>query len=343
MKTTSAAVKLAIFVVVTSLFTGVLAMTISNYRFGETRRYKAIFTDVAGLLNKDDVRVAGVRVGQVEKIRLYHGTQAEVTFSVTKDGVFQAGLPTTTQAQIRYRNLMGQRYLALTDGAGQTNSYLRPGGTIPVNQTQPALDLTTLFNGFRPLFRALEPDDVNRLATQIVQTLQGEGGTVNSLLAHVASLTNTLADRDRVIGQVITNLNNVLGTIDERHDEVNQLITDLRGFVGGVSNDRQAIFDSVAAINQLTGTTQDLLQDARPGIRNDIAGLRQLTGTLNANSGVLDKGLKRTPDRLQGLVNISSYGSWFNMYICGLDAKVKLPGGPVYQSPAIVNENARCK
>ncbi|WP_207400501.1 MCE family protein [Actinomadura roseirufa] len=342
-RTTSAAIKLGIFVALTSLATGVLAMTIGNLHFGATRSYKAIFTDVAGLLDKDDVRVAGVRVGQVEKIRLYRGNLAEVTFSVQKSGVLRAGLPSSTQVQVRYRNLMGQRYLALSDGAGRPGEYLRPGGTIPVTQTRPALDLTALFNGFRPLFRALEPEDVNKLALQIVQTLQGEGGTVNSLLAHVASLTSTLADRDKVIGEVVDNLNTVLGTIDQRHDELNRLITNLRGFVGGVSADRKAIFDSIAAINDLTGTTEDLLADARPGLRDDIAGLRRLTGTLNANAGALDGGLQRTPRRLEKLVSISSYGSWFNMYICGLDAKVRLPGGPVYQTPAIVNENARCK
>jgi phospholipid/cholesterol/gamma-HCH transport system substrate-binding protein len=342
-KTTSAAIKLLTFVVITAVATGVLAMTISNMRFGPSKTYKAIFTDVTGLLKNDDVRVAGVRVGQIEEIKLHRGHQAEVTFSVQENGAFRAGLPSSTQAHIRYRNLMGQRYLALADGEGQANDYLDPGDTIPISQTQPALDLTTLFNGFRPLFRALEPKDVNTLAMQIITVLQGEGGTINSLLAHVASLTNTLADRDRVIGRVIDNLNAVLGTIDERHDEVNKLILDLRGFVSGVSDDRQAIFDSVAAINDLTGTTQDLLVDARPDIRNDIAGLRKLTGTFDANRKDIDAGLQRTPNRLEKLLNISSYGSWFNMYICGLDARVRLPGGPVYQTPAIVNENARCK
>ncbi|TDC68620.1 MCE family protein [Actinomadura sp. GC306] len=343
MKTTSAGIKLLTFVVATAVATGVLAMTISNVRFGPSKTYKAIFSDVTGLLKNDDVRVAGVRVGQIEEIRLYKGHQAEVTFSVQENGAFRAGLPTSTKAHIRYRNLMGQRYLALADGEGQANEYLDPGDTIPISQTEPALDLTTLFNGFRPLFRALEPKDVNTLAMQIITVLQGEGGTINSLLAHVASLTNTLADRDRVIGRVIDNLNAVLGTIDERHDEVNKLILDLRGFVSGVSDDREAIFDSVAAINDLTGTTQDLLADARPGIRNDIAGLRKLTGTFAENRKDIDEGLQRTPNRLEGLLNISSYGSWFNMYICGLDARVRLPGGPVYQTPAIVNENARCK
>ncbi|WP_019632637.1 MCE family protein [Actinomadura atramentaria] len=339
----SAGVKLLVFVVVTATMTGVLAMTIMNTRFSDTRSYKAVFTDVAGLLKNDDVRISGVRVGEVKDIKLYHGNQAVVTFDVDKGGALSAGLPTSTQAQIRYRNLMGQRYLALTQGPGAPNQYLRPGGTIPVGQTQPALDLTVLFNGFRPLFQALEPKDVNTLAMQIVQTLQGEGGTVNSLLTHVASLTNTLADRDEVIGGVIDNLNNVLATIDARHEQVDQMVTDLGGFVAGLSNDRKAIFDSVAAMNQLAGTTAGLLKDGRPDIKDDISGLNQLTATLVRNEGTIDKGLKRTPDRLRGLVNISSYGSWFNMYICGLDARVKLPGGPVYQTPAIMNENARCK
>ncbi|WP_018654818.1 MCE family protein [Actinomadura flavalba] len=345
MNTLAPAIKLTIFVVLTSLVTGILAMTITNARFTEGHRYHAIFTDVAGLLDKDDVRVAGVRVGQVEKIQLFRNNQAKVTFSVNKDeeSIFRAGLPKSTQVQVRYRNLMGQRYLSLSEGPGPANAYLAEGGTIPVTQTQPALDLTVLFNGFRPLFQALEPKDVNTLATQIVQTLQGEAGTVNSLLGHVASLTNTLANRDKVIGDVITNLNNVLGTIDARHSEVNRMITDLQGFVTGLSNDRKAIFDSVASINGLAATTADLLKDARPSIKNDIAGLNKLAGELNKGSADLERGLQRSPKRLEGLVNISSYGSWFNMYVCGLDARVKLPGGPVYQTPAIMNENARCK
>lgn len=343
MKTTGAAIKLGVFVAVTSLVTGVLAITIGNIRFVEARTYKAIFTDVAGLVAKDDVRVAGVRVGQVEKIELTRRAQARVTFSLNKEGVFQAGPPATVRAQLRYRNLMGQRYIALTEGARPSGSRLRPGGTIPVGQTEPALDLTVLFNGFRPLFRALEPGEVNKLAFEIVRTLQGEGGTVNSVLAHLASLTNTLSDRDQVIGRVIENLNSVLGTIDRRHAEVDSLIRQLRGFIGGVSGDREAIFESLSALEQLTGTTAGLLTDARPSIKKDIAGLNELADTLGDNGGALDLALRRTPDRMNRLVRASSYGSWFNFYLCGIDARIALPGGPAYQTPQIVNESARCK
>src|SRR5690349_8256189 len=102
-KTVSAGIKLAVFVAVTSLVTGILAVALSNTRFGDTRTYNAIFTDVAGLNTNDEVRVAGVRVGQVESIKLYQGKLAEVSFSVTKSGLFAAGIPASTLAQVRYR------------------------------------------------------------------------------------------------------------------------------------------------------------------------------------------------------------------------------------------------
>lgn len=342
MKTTGALVKLVVFVVVTTLATGVLAVTIANSQFGSTRNYRAIFTDAAGLLNGDDVRVAGVRVGEVKKIELYQGHQAAVTFSLSKEGPFTSGLPRSSLAQIRYRNLVGQRYLTLAQGPGTAGDVLQPGGTIPVTQTQPALDLTTLFNGFRPLFRALQPNDVNKLAFQIVQTLQGEGGTVNTLLAHVASLTNTIADRDKVIGQVITNLNDVLGTIDQRRVQVGQLISQLQAFVSGVAGDRQAIFDSLSSLNDLTGATSDLLLEARPSIKNDIAGLGRLSKTLADNGKTLNTGFQRTPGRLNELARASSYGSWFNFYLCSFDARIALPDGPAVQTPTFVNDNERC-
>ena len=77
---------------------------------------------------------------------------------------------------------------------------LTPGSTIPVSQTSPALDLTVLFNGFKPLFQALSPSDVNELSYEIIQVFQGQGGTLDGMLAHTASITQTLADRDQVIG-----------------------------------------------------------------------------------------------------------------------------------------------
>src|SRR5213078_4445270 len=98
---------------------------------------------------------------------------------------------------------------------------LKQNALIPLVQTKPALDLTILFGGFQPLLQALSPQDVNRVSYEIIQVFQGEGGTVESLLSHVASLTSSLADKDAVIGSVIDNLTKVLGTVAARDQQLN--------------------------------------------------------------------------------------------------------------------------
>jgi phospholipid/cholesterol/gamma-HCH transport system substrate-binding protein len=339
MKTTSSLVKLVIFIAVTVLATGTLAATIGNFRFGGTESYKALFTDVTGLQKGDDVRIAGVRVGQVDGVAVArHGAHnlGEVTFSVDKS----RPLAVSTHALIRYRNLIGQRYIALSEGAG-SSKRLRSGGTLPVKQTQPALDLTVLFDGFKPLFAALNPKDINAFAFEIVQTLQGEAGNINSLLSHTASLTTTLADRDKVIGRTIDNLNTVLATVDRRDDRLSQLLVQLQRFVGGLSQDREAIGASLTNISGLADTTSDLLRDARPAVRDDVRKLATVTGTLDNNRELVDTFLKRLPNKLNTITRTATYGSWFNFYLCDFEGKVTLSNVVAF-SPDYHASAARC-
>jgi phospholipid/cholesterol/gamma-HCH transport system substrate-binding protein len=330
-------VKLIIFASVTLLLTGLLAQTLGSISFSGGTAYRARFTDVAGLLVGDDVRVAGVKVGQVSGIKLVDNRIAEVAFTV--DG--QVPVATSVQARIRYRNLVGQRYIALTEAPGG-GQRLRPNGLIPLSQTVPSLDLTTLFNGFRPLFTALTPNDVNKLAYEIIQVLQGEGGTMASLLQRTASLTNTLADRDAVIGRVITNLNSVLATLDQRDHNLDQTISQLQQFVSGLAADRTAIGSALVNLNDLTGATASLLKDVRPPLASDVDSLGKLAGTLNENTSVLEGTLDRLPGRYDALVRTASYGSWFNFYLCDFDGRVGIPGVPDVNPATFSAPGAHC-
>jgi len=330
-------IKFSLFALVTILATALLAATIVNVSFTPKDTYHAVFSDVTGLEEGDDIRVAGVRVGEVEGIRIKDRTLAEVTFTVSADRPLLSG----TGAVVRYRNLVGQRYVALTEGTGD-GTRLRPGATIPLSRTQPALDLNALLNGFKPLFAALSPQDVNQLATEIVKTLQGEGGTVNSLLVHTASLTTTLADRDELIGSVIDNLNTVLGQLDRRGGRFSELLAQLRRVVSGLSADRKPIGQSLVSIGDLTEATSGLLKDARPPLKDDIAELTDLTGTLNSNEKTVEGVLKRLPNKLNELTGTASYGSWFNFYLCDFDGRIVLPQTKQVLSPDLHVARARC-
>jgi phospholipid/cholesterol/gamma-HCH transport system substrate-binding protein len=233
-------------------------------------------------------------------------------------------LPASATASILYRNLIGQRFLSLEQGTGPTGEMLPPGGTIPVERTRPPLNLTVLFNGFKPLFAALDPQQVNQLSFEIIQVLQGQGGTVQSLLASTASLTNTVADRDQVIGQVIDNLNAVLDTVNSRDEQLSQLITTLQALVSGLAEDRKPIGDAIASIGELTNVTAGFVEDARPSLRADIGHLGDLAGNLNASDQKLERTLQNLPGKLDRLGRAGGYGSWFNFYLCGVSGSVGL-------------------
>ena len=236
-------IKLVAFLVVTSFATYVLAATIANTSFGSTTTYRADFTDASGLNIGDDVRVAGVRVGTVSGISIVRHNTAEVTFTVEKT----RPLPATTQVTLRYRNLIGQRYLDVSQGNRRQHEDAEPEHRDPESRTHPAVDLTVLFEGFKPLFQGLDADQINQLSGEIIQTLQGEGGSLEMLLWTLADLTNSLADKDKVIGSVITNLNSVLTTIGQRDTELSNLIVQLQGFISGLSNDRKTIGNALTA------------------------------------------------------------------------------------------------
>jgi phospholipid/cholesterol/gamma-HCH transport system substrate-binding protein len=313
--------KLIVFIVVTTFLTLVLAATINNVAVSNTQTYRARFADVTGLNAGDGVRIAGVRVGQVKSVKVAAVRYADVTFSVKKD----IPLRTTSLASVRYLNLVGQRYLSISEGPG-AGAPLKAGGTIPLAQTSPPLDLTVLFNGFKPLFRALSPDDVNKLSYEVIQVLQGEGGTIDQLLAHTASLTNTLADRDRVVGSVIDNLNTVLSTIQQRDNGLSDLILQLQRLVSGLSGDRDAIGASLGHINSLASSTASLLADVRPSLKPDIRSLSTVANTLATHTdadgrNTLDAVLQRLPGKVTAILRTATYGSWFNFYLCNFQAE----------------------
>jgi phospholipid/cholesterol/gamma-HCH transport system substrate-binding protein len=323
-KTRSDAVKLVIFMVVTTMATGVLVMLIGNLNFEKSREYKAIFSDATGVVKGDDIRVAGVKVGSVKKVEIVYRTRARVTFTVRN----ATDVTRSSTATIRYRNLVGQRYIAVTQGVGDT-SRLPDHSTIPISRTQPALDLTVLFNGFKPLFAALTPADVNRLSYELIQVFQGEGSNIEGLLRSTGSVTQTLADRDQLIGDVITNLNTVLETIGSRDHELSDLIVQLRSFVGGLTQDKDAILNSLDSVSALTRETADITTGIRPGLVSSIHELRQVATNLNQGRDEVDRALQILPIKLEKIGRTAVYGSFFNFYLCEFKAKVILPTGPL--------------
>lgn len=319
--------RLAVFVAVCLVGALALVMVFAQLRLeGGEQTYKAVFTTVSGLSGGNFVRIAGVEVGKVRHITINKDGNAVVEFAVDDSVVLTDG----SKAYVRYDNPIGGRFLELADGPGQ-GKRLPPGETIPLDRTRPALDLDAVIGGFRPLFRALTPDQVNTLSSELIQAFQGQGATINSLLAQTAAFTDTIADRDTLIGEVIVNLKTVLGTLGGQSDQLAKTVDSLSTLIGSLAARKTDIANAIGYSNAAAVTVADLLQQTRPAIHNAVVQTDRVAGIAVADHDFFDDLLNTLPDAYQKLGRQGLYGDFFSFYLCDLFLKLPGKGGqPVY-------------
>ncbi|NEW38778.1 MCE family protein [Nocardia cyriacigeorgica] len=331
-------VKLGLFALVMVLILGMLGVVFSQMRFARENGYHAVFTSSSGILPGAQVRIAGVPVGSVSQVSVGDDNLAHIEFDVDR----KYRLYKSTEATVRYENLVGDRYLELLEGPGSAE-VLAAGGTIPVEQTKPALDLDLLLGGFKPLLRGLNPAQVNDLTGALLKIFQGQGGTLVSLLNSSGSFTKTLADRDALIGSVIENLKTVLSTIDERDEQFATTLDELQRLISGLAADKDPIGDAIPRLAGATGDLTELLQTARPDLKNTITELGRTAQNLNDNSGELQWIFENLPETYKKLVRIGAYGSFLNIYVCAADIMVDGPDGkPMLLKPPGAQTTGRC-
>ncbi|WP_407689564.1 MCE family protein [Mycobacterium sp. HUMS_1102779] len=329
--------RLAVFMAVCALGLVAMLAIFAELRFGKEVPYRAQLANVSGLERGNFVRIAGVEVGKVGNISIQDDGTAVVEFS-TEDTV---ALTEGSRAVIRYANLIGGRYLALEEGAGSTRR-LRPGATIPLARTAPALDLDALIGGFRPLFRALDPDQINALSSELIKAFQGEGPTLSSFLARTAALTHTLADRDRLIGQVIVNLNTVLGSLGDQSARFAQSVDSLSQLLATLAERKRDISTGLAYADAAAGSVADLLAHGRAPLSKVLRESDRTAALILADRDYFDDFLNTLPDAYQMLNRQGLYGDFFSFYLCDLLFKVNGKGGqPVYVK-VIGQPSGRC-
>ncbi|OBF19899.1 MCE family protein [Mycobacterium kubicae] len=325
-KLSSIIARVALFTVVCLLFTFTLIAVFGQLRFEDRTDYHAVFTNISGLKSGNFVRIAGVEVGKVGDLTLNRDGTVHIDFAVDRGVRLTEG----TKAVVRYENLIGDRYLALEDGPGPPRR-LAPGATIPLARTSPALDVDALIGGFRPLFRALDPDQVNALSGQLLRVFQGQGGTLASVLAQTSVLTSTLAGRGQLISELITNLNTVLHTFATRDHEFSDGLDKLAQFVDGLAQRKDDIATGLAYVNAAAGSITDLLSQSRQPIKDVVHETDRMSAQVLADRDYVDGLLKSLPDVYQVLSRQGLNGDYFGFYFCEVLLKLNGKGGnPIY-------------
>src|ERR1700741_431288 len=343
MKITGTVVKLGIISLVLLFFTFLIIVVFGQMRFDRTNSYTAEFNNVSGLRSGQFVRGSGVEIGKVKNIKLVdNGHRVRVDFDVDRS----VPLYQSTTAQIRYLNLIGDRYVDLKRGDGEGADRVLPsGGFIPLSRTQPALDLDALIGGFKPLFRALDPEKVNNIASAIITVFQGQGGTINDILDQTAQLTSHIAERDEAIGEVVKNLNIVLDTTVRHRAQFDSTVDNFEKLISGLNTHAEPLAANTANISNGAGTVADLLADNRTLLHKTLNYLEPIQQTVVDPRDPSGDQIKRTPIGMNIVGNaVGNYGDWATFYLCDLTLKTNglQAGGPIRTVRVWSQPTGRC-
>ncbi|MEA2476638.1 MAG: phospholipid/cholesterol/gamma-HCH transport system substrate-binding protein [Actinomycetota bacterium] len=304
------AVKLAIFTAVTLAVTTWLAADIGNLSlFSHPYQIEAQFTDATGLLSGDVVKAAGVTVGHVTDIRIADGV-ALVTLDIN-DGT---RLPSPLSARIRFRNLLGQREVDLTSTA-RSDALTKAGTMIPLARTEPAFDLTVLFNGLRPLIRSTDPADINIVTHELLKALAGRSNDVESLLGNLGQISNAVANKDTQLGGLLRNVNTITSDLSNRNAQLTSTLGDLNSLLTQIAASRGDLGNAIVSLSSAAQRLRRIVATNDGRIKGETHDLATVLAAISAHRPALEKSIKELPNVLAAVERVTSYGEWANIHL----------------------------
>lgn len=311
----STVVFLTLFLVFSVAVTWMVFATLQRNIAGPTSTYSAMFKDVSGLAEGDDVRVAGVRVGRVDKIDLTSDYRAKVTFQIHSNQT----LYTNTLASVTYQNIIGQRYVGLSQGEGDKRK-LPAGAQIPENRTNPSFDISYMLNGFEPLFTELDPQQVDNLTNAIITAFQGNQGSLLTLTTQASVLTQTLAGPDAALGDLIANLDKLMTTLAKQSQNLETMLSQTSATLSALNGRRQELVSSVGSITanvtRLSAIVNAITPDVQQFITREPGLLKYGVTDGKARLGFM---MANAPLLLKGFARVFQEGTYVNVYGCDLD------------------------
>lgn len=299
--------KLGAYTVVCLGVLGWLISMVGNAAFFQDRTgYEAELDDATGLRVNDAVKIAGVEVGSVTGIDIDRG-HAVVSFEVNEG----TDLLDSTQSGVRWRNVLGQKYLYLYPG--EDGEPLQPGDRIPIDQSVPSADVGDFLNAVGPVLQALDPEDANAFVQAVSEGISGNEAQVRGLIDDSATLAQVLGGLDGQVGSIITNMDQVTTAVADRDDAVDELLVNLSSLSGDLADRNQSLNTLVTEFSGVQRRLARLLQDNRGDLDGTIQDLRSIADALVAHDGDLEAALATLPEGVGPYHLISSTGQWFGV------------------------------
>ena len=269
--------------------------------------YKASFAEIGGLKDGNEVRVAGVSVGNVGAIEL-KGDHVDVTFKLDKG----TELGKDTGAAIRVRTLLGSEFLALIPaGSGE----LKKGSTIPLSRTVAPYNVVEAFSDLSTVTDELDVDQVSKALDTMAQLAAQTPKEFRGAIKGVSDLSANLAARDQQINTLLVNLKKVSGVLNATGPDLERLFKDATVLFNAVSARRAAVHRLLVSTTEISRELRALVKDVKSDLKPALTQLETVTDMLRQNEASLDEALRVVPGFAHALGNSLAIGPWWDVFI----------------------------
>ncbi len=296
------------FVVLTALLTVWIGQNITGGSHGSRYELRATFSDVAGMYDGDDVKLAGITVGEVTDIDVVEG-RAHVRFEVDDE----VRLPTDSTVAVRWRNLIGQRFLGLEPG--DARALLPQDGSGTVDDAKDVVDLGQLVNQLVPLAQAVSPERVNEILTTLLQAFEGNDASFDSLLADVDSVLGVLAERDQTIDQLLDDYATISSAVASRDAQIGQMVDNLVAISETFAENDAVLDDALVELATLSEGLDGILDQSAGDLGLSLEHLAVLTGTAADHVDRLEHALQGLPELFDALLPVVNRGEWLRVSV----------------------------
>jgi phospholipid/cholesterol/gamma-HCH transport system substrate-binding protein len=303
------ALKVAAFALVCLVLLAGLAARIGNITFFSHRTtYSAQLSDATGLIQSDDVKIAGVTVGEVTGVKVQRA-HALVTFALNDSVHLRSG----TRAGLQWANVIGQKFLYLYPST--SGRSLPPGTTIPLTDSVSGADVGALLDSLGPLLGALHPQQANEIVEAFANTLSGNETQVDQLIGNAASVSQTVGSVDTQVGELVTDLNQVMSALSSRSSDLGQVISNLQSVSSSLAGRNDLLDQTVGNLGKVSGEVASLEGDTHDNLSAAITDLQAVSAEIQSRESQLSQGLSTLGSGLAGYQEISSYGQWFQIQV----------------------------
>ena len=279
----------------------VAALVVLLWPGGGRRTVRAEFVRAVGLYKGSDVRILGVKVGEVTDVTP-HGDRVEV--EMTYDEEYQ--VPADAKAVVVAPSVVSDRYVQLTP-VYEGGPALADQARIGLERTAVPVELDRIFSSLNDLNVALGPEGANkdgalsRLLAVGADNLDGEGTKVNRTVRDLSTAISTLSDGREDLFGTVRNLQVFTTALARSDDQVKAFNTDLASVADQLAAEREELALSLKNLAVALSEVASFVKDNRATLSKDIEGLADITGTLAKQKDAITEVLEAGPVALSNL------------------------------------------